>query len=107
MIESFSQRPAVHGGPAATPPDPAREKIVHRPSTRVNAIEEVDKYAQVGPRPAFRLTYLERAAAFWPEDPDSPVTRVTYGEARKERPVMEEARNLTSENTPPKIDIRR
>ena len=108
MIESYGQRlAALVGSVAATPPDPSREKIVHRPATRVNALEEVDKNAQTGPRPTFRVTYLERAAAFWPEEPDAPVTDLPLEpQAQPERGA---AGSLSGEwqDANPTVDVRR
>jgi hypothetical protein len=59
----------------------------------------VDKTAQTGPRPYFSHTYLERVAAYWPNEPEPPATRVEY-----EIPAPE-VRDSTAED--PMVDIRR
>ena len=85
MIESFGPRPVVPSGPAASlPAMQAGEKIVHRPEKKVLPTEKVDRTAQTGPRPAFQQTYLEQLAAFWPEEPDPPVTHVDYDQLQEE-----------------------
>ena len=87
MIESFGPRPVVPSGPAASlPAMQAGEKVVHRPEKKVLPTEKVDRTAQTGPRPAFQHTYLEQLAAFWPEEPDPPVSHVDYEQLQEEPP---------------------
>lgn len=114
MIESFGTRPTATSGPAAGVSNGQQgEKIVHRPVTRVLPPEPVDRTAQTGPRPAFKHTYLEWAAAQWPNEPDRPVTYVDY-DAPESRPepeahaVEEGLAAIRQEETPdPMVDIRR
>jgi hypothetical protein len=79
MIEFYAPRPTGTSGPAAAlRSGHSDDKVIHRPQTAVLPAEPVEKSAQTGPRPSFRHTYLERVAAFWPYDPEPPVTHVDY-----------------------------
>jgi hypothetical protein len=100
MIESFGPRQTATSGPAATLQNgQPGDKVVHRSPTRVLPAEPVDKSAQTGPRPYFGHTYLEQVAAYWPNEPEPPVTRVAY-----EVPEPE-VRDATVEDRT--VDIRR
>ena len=80
MIDSFGPRPTVPSGPAASlPAVQAGEKVVHRPERIVLPTETVDRAAPTGPRPTFQHTYLEQLAAYWPDEPEPPVTYIDYG----------------------------
>ncbi len=116
MIESFGPRPtATSGLAAALQNGQADEKIVHRPPTKVLPAERVDRTAQTGPRPTFKLTYLEQAAAFWPDEPDPPVTRIDYDMPEKSPSPAPEPRaedilaavQPESGGAEPSVDIRR
>lgn len=99
MIESFGSRPLALSV-AAAPVSPADEKVVHRPDTVVLAVEKVDRNAQTGPRPAFDHTYLERVAAFWPDEPNPRGSLAAY-----ERPPPAEApAPPAAEDAPPPAD---
>jgi hypothetical protein len=79
MIEAFGSRPTATSGLAASAPNgQSGDRIVHRPPTRVLPAEPVEKAAQTGPKPYFEHTYLERVAAYWPFEPEPPVTRIAY-----------------------------
>lgn len=113
MIESLGPRPAVPSGAAASLPAQAEEKIVHRPPTKVLPAERVDKNAPTGPRPAFEHTYLQRAAAFWPREPDPPATDLPASEDADVPAETQAARESievlrqSAETEPPAVDIRR
>ena len=116
MIETVGPRLTATSGPAAAVPNgQPGEKIVHRPPTRVLPAEPVDRMAPTGPRPAFKHTYLEQAAAYWPDEPDPPVTRIDHEPPVAEPAPPPEARaaeeGLTALRTDgaqdPLVDIRR
>jgi hypothetical protein len=113
MIESFGPRPAVPAGAAASLPAQAEEKIVHRPLTKVLPAERIDRNAPTGPRPAFEHTWLQRAAAVWPEEPDPPAADVSEPEDTEATPETQAARasiellRRSGEEQPPVVDIRR
>ena len=116
MIESFGPRPTATSGPAASLQNgQSGEKIFHRPPTRVLPAEPVDRTAPTGPRPAFKHTYLEQAAAFWPDEPDPPVPRIAHDVPEKApsptpAPRAEDTRAAVrpeSGETEPSVDLRR
>jgi hypothetical protein len=115
MIDILGPRPTALSGPAASATNAEQgEKIVHRPPTRVLPVEQVDRNAPAGPRPAFKHTYLEQAAAFWPNEPDPPATRIDYDlpeetPAPAPEPVADEARAVRADGAPagPTVDIMR
>jgi hypothetical protein len=113
MIESYGPRPAVPAGAAASLPAQAEEKIVHRPPTKVLPAERVDRNAPTGPRPAFEHTWLQRAAALWPEEP-APSTVPAPAPDQTDVPPQTQAARETIEllrqsgdGPPPAVDIRR
>jgi hypothetical protein len=119
MMEPFGPRQIAPSGPAASlPAMQAGEKIVHRPERKVLPTEKVERTAQTGPRPAFQHTYLEQLAAFWPQEPDPPVTQVAHKDpgrdmppedpsARAPEPTGERTLTLPADAAKPTVDIRR
>ena len=115
MLDSFGPRQIAPSGPAASlPAMQAGEKVVHRPEKKVLPAEKVDRTAPSGPRPAFQHTYLEQVAAFWPEEPDPPVTQIDYAVSDEEPAASAAPRGEDTfalallEETPPAptVDIR-
>lgn len=118
MTDTLGPRPITPGGSAASlAAMQAGEKLVHRPEKKVVPAERIDRSAQTGPRPAFRHTYLQQLAAFWPQEPDPPVTHVDYDadaaqpDRRAGAPVESHEEGLAAlrtdgDATQPAVDIR-